>query len=162
MPILTTLGLYCGSFDPFHVGHLNIVQKAERLFDDVIIASGTNPDKHQTIPKSLGPNKPYVDLGLLGKRYTHIGYYGFTTELIKHFKKHYGNVFLVRGIRSSHDYDYEMDQIQTMQALMGDQKIQVVLLPCDREFEHVSSSTIRKVSMFDKEAAKQWLPFRDN
>ena len=48
---MKTIALYCGTFSPFHIGHLNIVEKAERVFGkgNVLIAIGINPEKERSI-----------------------------------------------------------------------------------------------------------------
>ena len=150
------LGLYCGSFNPFHIGHLSIAQKAQNLFDDVIIARGTNSDKTQVIPHNN--DNDFIVANRVHPEFKTIEYFGFTTDLIKSFvKRGYEstNLFLIRGIRSSHDYDVEMNQITAMKDMFED--LQVVMIPCDKQYEHVSSSLIRSIWKFDRHAADKYL-----
>ena len=145
------IGLYCGTFKPFHLGHLNIYQKALELpFEKVVVARGQNPDKGLT-------SSELEDFYIPGVIYT-TTYCGLTTDLIMNYR-HGGqnNVTLIRGIRNGNDYDYEMSQIEVMRDMLP--SLQVILIPCDRQFAHISSTMIRnleKLSQYDN--AKKYLP----
>lgn len=147
---MTNIGLYCGTFNPFHKGHLNIFHKAKKLFDKVVVCRGKNPDKHMI-------KADFQDWEIPGVVHTHM-YDGLTTELIKWFEQGGQNtVTLIRGIRNGNDYDYEMNQIEVMRDLYPE--LNVILIPCDREFAHISSSMIRSLqglSCYDE--ARKYLP----
>jgi len=127
------IGICCGSFNPFHKGHLNILHKAEDIFDKVIIARGVNPDKNEKIfdlPKSI-LNRQIVDYDcLLTDMLCNLGY----------------DVTLIRGLRNSTDLQYELTQFQFLQDTMPD--IKIVNIFCDKEFEHISSSAIRSLMKY--------------
>src|ERR1700733_1836797 len=99
------IGLYCGTFNPFHKGHLNVYRKAECLFERVILAYGLNPDK----PVAERDKRPTCihqsDI---------VEYFTLTTDLVIEYRKKGHNVTLIRGIRNGSDYDYEMNQINVM------------------------------------------------
>lgn len=143
---MRTLGLYCGTFNPFHVGHFNIVVKAQDIFDDVFVMRGRNPEK----PEDATAWKPPKILK--GGSYT-----GLTTNLIQHYinSNVYKSVTLIRGIRNGNDYDYEMNQIETMRDMYPD--LQVVLIPCDREFAHVSSTMVRSLLKLEPQMALNYI-----
>ena len=101
------IGLYAGSFNPFHKGHLNILQKAEQIFDKVIIAKGWNPDKDYPgnhIPEVLRYRQVEVYQGLLTDFIDSLGY----------------EVTLIRGLRDSKDLDYELNQYRFLKDLKKD------------------------------------------
>jgi len=134
------IGIFAGSFDPFHIGHKNILNKAENVFDKIIIAKGCNPDKDESrydLPTSLFNEK--------------IKYTGLVTDL---FKDRIDNVdlFLVRGLRNIYDLGYEENLRKTI--LDIDNTIEFSYFFCDSKFEHISSSLIRGLLKFGKSFTK--------
>ena len=116
-----------------HLGHMNIIEKAEKIFDKVIIAYGINPEKGQReypIPEAI-------------KKHQIIEYKGLITELIDSLGY---DVTLIRGLRNSTDLQYELTQFRFLQELKPD--IKIVNIFCDKEFEHISSSAIRNLMKF--------------
>jgi pantetheine-phosphate adenylyltransferase len=130
------IAIYPGSFNPFTTGHLNILEKAEKIFDKVIIAAGKNPDKDNN--HSLLPDRV---------RHRQIeNYEGMLHNFINSFEY---DVTIIRGLRNSTDMQYELTQYRFLQDF--DKDINVVSIFCDREFEHVSSSAIRQLKKYNKE-----------
>ena len=138
------VAVYAGSFNPFHRGHYNILQKAEKIFDKVIIARGVNPDKKNEFVWSMPK--------ILESR-TIMSYNGLLTDFIKTLP--YDNVTIIRGLRNSVDLQYELNQYRYFQDLMPE--VQVVSLFCDKEFEHISSSGIRALSTFGSDTVEKYL-----
>ena len=129
------IAVFAGSFNPFHKGHYNVLQKAERIFDKVIIAFGKNPDKNERdwgIPKTI-KNRQLEE------------YDGLLTDFIATLKH---DVTVIRGLRNSTDFQYEQNQYRYIQELMPD--IKIVNIFCDKEYEHISSSGIRTLEKFNK------------
>ncbi len=129
------IAVYAGSFNPFHVGHYNVLEKAERIFDKVIIARGVNPDK----------NNDFVELPSKIQNRQIVQYSGLLTDFINELGY---DVTLIRGLRNSDDLKYEMTQYQFLQDL--DPKINVVSIFCDKQYEHISSSAIRNLQKYNK------------
>ncbi|MEO6303798.1 MAG: adenylyltransferase/cytidyltransferase family protein [Bacteroidia bacterium] len=129
------IGIFCGSFNPFHKGHYNVLQKAERIFDKVIISFGKNPDKKDRtwdIPSSI-KNRQLAE------------YSGLLTDHIESFGY---DLIVVRGLRNSTDFQYEQNQYRYIQELMP--QIKIINIFCDKEFEHISSSGIRTLEKYNK------------
>jgi cytidyltransferase-like protein len=91
------IGVFAGSFNPFHKGHYNVLKKAEKLFDKVIIAFGKNPEKNDRswpVPKTIA-NRQLTE------------YHGLLTDHIESFGY---DVTVIRGLRNSTDFQYEQNQ----------------------------------------------------
>ncbi|MFO0323045.1 MAG: adenylyltransferase/cytidyltransferase family protein [Bacteroidota bacterium] len=129
------IGLFAGSFNPFHKGHFNVLQKAEELFDKVIVAFGKNLEKNERtwkIPKTI-----------LNRQL--INYNGLLTDYVESLPY---EIIIIRGLRNSTDFQYEQNQYRYLQELKPG--IKVVNIFCDKEFEHISSSGIRTLEKYDK------------
>ncbi len=129
------IGVFCGSFNPFHKGHYNVLQKAEKIFDKVIIAFGKNPEKNERtwpVPHLIQNHQMEEYSGLLTDFVDSLGY----------------DVVVVRGLRNSTDFQYEQNQYRYIQELMPN--IKIINIFCDKEFEHISSSGIRTLEKFNK------------
>lgn len=132
------IALYPGSFNPFSQGHLNILQKAERIFDKVIIGYGINSEKNQNQENILPEALKYKQV---------IEYDGLLTDLVKSLNY---PVTIIRGLRNGSDLQYELNQYRFLQELSNND-IDVIFIFCDSEFEHISSSAIRQLSKYGKQ-----------
>ncbi|WP_342647554.1 adenylyltransferase/cytidyltransferase family protein [Mucilaginibacter sp. CSA2-8R] len=128
------IAVYPGSFNPFHKGHYNVLQKAEVIFDKVIIAKGSNPGKEDSVfevPAILSNRQIAVYTGLLTDYVNSLSY----------------PVTIIRGLRNSTDLQYELNQYRYLQDLSS-QHLKIVSIFCDREFEHISSTGIRQLQNY--------------
>jgi pantetheine-phosphate adenylyltransferase len=129
------IAVFAGSFNPFHKGHYNVLQKAEKLFDKVIIAFGKNLSKHErtwNLPTTIVNRQ-------------HAEYNGLLTDYLDSLAY---DVTVVRGLRNSTDFQYEQNQYRYLQELKPD--IKIVNIFCNKEFEHISSSGIRTLEQYNK------------
>ena len=133
-----TIAIYAGSFDPITKGHLDILKSGSEIFDKVIIAVANNSDK-----KGLIPVEKRVEL--IQKSVSDIKnvevdcYSGLTFE----YAKSKGATVLLRGLRNSLDFDYEIQLAQANNTMHSDLK--TVCLFTKPEFSFVSSSLVKEI-----------------
>jgi pantetheine-phosphate adenylyltransferase len=153
---LKTIGLFAGSFNPFHIGHLNIVEKSEYIFGkgNVFICFGINPDK--VIPSE---KESYIESvrkkcsDLSNKINRKVCFYeGFLHDYIIRLENEGYNVIIIRGLRNGDDLDYEINQLRFMKDFKSD--IKNIFINCDQKYEHISSSALRKIKQFEGDISK--------
>lgn len=129
------VALYPGTFDPFTIGHLSIVERGLQLFDEIIIAIGVNEAKknHTTIQQRIEQIKR-VTSKMQGVRV--ISYDNLTVEAAKE----HGANFILRGVRTVADYEYERNLAYANRNLTG---IETVLLYTLPELSYISSTLVR-------------------
>ena len=157
-----TLAVYCGSFNPFHIGHLNIVNKMGEIFgyDNIMIAIGANPGKisNTTAQSELSERASKLSTDLFISKKINIPVEVYTTflhELIEKKESEGYHVVLVRGLRNGDDLSYEDNQLKFIKDFKKD--INVVFIRCDEEFEHISSSAIRQLESFRPGSGKKYI-----
>lgn len=137
-----TKALYAGSFDPLTNGHLDIIKRATRLFDEVVVAVATNttkkglftaPEKKKMIEEAV-KDLPHVTV------LDHSG--GLTVGLAKEL----GASVMIRGIRTVKDYEYEVG-IAAMNKTQ-DEEIETLFMLADPAHSFVSSTLVREVASF--------------
>jgi pantetheine-phosphate adenylyltransferase len=137
-----TTALYPGTFDPFHNGHLDIATRALALFDELVIGVYDLPDK-----KLLFAHAERVtlvqqclhDLGVDGRARV-MGYSGLTVN----FARHIGADVMVRGLRNSVDFDFELQMSQTNHWLAED--IEAAFLMANAPNHFLSATLIRQIT----------------
>ena len=134
------VGIYAGTFNPFHIGHLSILEKAEMMFDKVIVAVGINPEKH------AAGNLATPQLKAILPFHEVIAFDTLMVDLVEQ-ESELSDVTLVRGLRNGYDLDYEMNQLCFMQGMRP--SIQAVYIPCDKNLEHISSSALKGLALFE-------------
>jgi len=149
---MKTLAIYAGSFNPFHIGHLNIVEKSEKIFGkgNVLVAIGVNPEK----VNSGSSLSRALEISDKIKRSVEV-YTTFLHELIEKKESEGYKVVLIRGLRNGDDLSYEDNQLKFIRDFKKD--IDVVFLRCDEEFQHISSSAIRNLQSFRPGSGDKYL-----
>lgn len=131
------IALYAGSFDPFTRGHADIVSRGLDLFDEVIVAIGTNEAKRNLYTaeqRQQQISRYYADQ----PRVRIIVYTGLTVTLAQELCAH----VLLRGVRSSTDMEYERT-LADLNRHIAD--METVLLPASQRLTHISSSVVREL-----------------
>ncbi len=127
-----------GSFDPVTNGHLDIVGRAASLFDEVVVAIGTNMSKNRLFT----PEERITMLEQATAGIPNVRVAGFD-GLIVDFCRELGAVAIVKGLRGSGDYEYELPMAQMNAHLAG---VETVFLPGAVGNAFVSSSLIKEVA----------------
>ena len=143
--------IYPGSFNPWHRGHKDILDKALDVFDKVIIGIGVNPEKLDTNLKSRTDNiekmsdPPHWYSGRIEVK-------TFDTLLVDFAIENEVSA-IIRGLRNGHDLQYEMNQ-QYWNEDLG-LTIPIVYFICDRSLSHMSSSMLRAIKKFNGKEKKE-------
>lgn len=142
-------GIFTGSFDPFTIGHDDIVRRALPLFDRIVIGVGVNSRKKtmQTIEERVETIKRIYK----GMEQIEVKQY---SDLTIDFAKREGAKFIIKGIRSIKDFEYEREQADTNRKI-GD--IETVALFADPQLSSVSSSVVRELLHFGRDVS-EYLP----
>lgn len=137
--------LFAGSFDPFTLGHQSIVDRALAIADEVVIGIGINAGKKSMFSveqriemiESLYGNEPRVSV---------VSYNGLTTD----FARGVGASFLVRGVRSSTDFEFEKNIADVNRKLTG---LETVLFITENIYSCISSSIVRELLSYGKDVS---------
>ncbi len=133
------IAIYPGSFNPWHAGHRDVLDKALMIFDKVIVARGINPDK--PLPPGTWHNLG-DDKSLDQSRVQPVQFSGLLLDLAKKYKA----TAVIKGLRNGTDLQYEKDQ-QYWNEDLGIE-IPTVYVICDRRWSHISSSALRALQKF--------------
>ena len=131
--------LYPGSFDPIHNGHMEIIETAGRLFDEVVVAAMRNPQKGEPL-FSLDDRRE-----MLEECVAHVDNARVTmfSSLVVDLAREVGADFIVKGLRAVSDFESELQQAQTNLAIAG---VHTVFLPSATTHSFVASRLIREVA----------------
>ncbi len=137
--------LFPGSFDPFTIGHQSLVKRGLELADRIIIAIGINESKKcsYSVEERL---KAIRSLYQDDSRIEVITYQILTTDLAEKYKAD----FILRGIRSVIDFEYEKTIADVNRTLTG---IETVFLLAEPQYAHISSSVVRELLHFEKDVS---------
>ncbi len=136
-----TKAVFPGSFDPLTMGHLNLIKRASRLFDELIVTVGTNiskrsvftPDERVALIQKSVADLPNVTVRTEG---------GLTVDFVKSVNAS----VILRGLRNSKDYEYEAGIAQMNHYL--DNGIETLFLLTDAKYAFISSSLLKEVLHF--------------
>lgn len=145
------IALFPGSFDPLTMGHMDTIERGAKLFDELIIGIFVNTSKKSyfTSEEKLAIVKESV------KHIPNVRVITHENELTVSVAEKLGAKFLLRGIRSIKDYEYEKEI-----ALMNrhlDQELETVFLLAEPKYSHISSSILKEVWTFNGDV-KEYLP----
>lgn len=142
--------VFTGSFDPFTIGHDNIVRRMLPLFDKIVIgvvegnvhkAHSASAEERQKAIATVYANEPRVEAKIY-------------SDLAVDFAKREGAGYIIKGVRSAKDFEYEREMADINRNLSG---IETILLPAEPSLAHISSSMVRELIHYGKNV-KEYLP----
>lgn len=142
-------GLFVGSFDPFTIGHDSIVRRALPLFDHIIIGVGVNERKKYMLSveervkriKRLYADNPKIEV----KAYS---------DLTIDFARREQATYIIKGVRSVKDFEYEREQADVNRLLSG---VETIFLYAEPQLSSISSTMVRELQHFGRDIS-EFLP----
>lgn len=140
--------LFAGSFDPFTIGHMDIVARASGLFDKIVIGIGINPDKKPWMPvqqrveairEAIAKNQ-----GICAADIKVATFEGLASD----YARRIGARYLLRGVRTVADFEYERTLADANRLISGSEPLETVLILARPEMSVVSSSLVRELARF--------------
>jgi pantetheine-phosphate adenylyltransferase len=135
------VGLFPGSFDPFHNGHLEIVERASNLFDEVILAVLRNPQKSQPL-FDLEERREIIEAVVAHLPSVRIV---SVSTLLVNVASDVGATAIVRGLRAVSDFETEMQMAQMNNHLSG---VETIFIPTSSKYSFLASKLVREVAQF--------------
>jgi pantetheine-phosphate adenylyltransferase len=131
--------IYPGSFDPLTYGHLDIIQRANKIFDDVIMAVVANPGKSSLLPVEKRKEMITQAVGNL-KGVKVDAFQGLTVN----YAKQNNVTILIRGLRAISDFEAELAMAQTNKELFPE--LETIFLMSKAEYSFISSSIVKEIA----------------
>lgn len=142
------IALFTGTFDPFTIGHQNIVDRTLPLFDKIVIAVAVSKLKHTS--EEIDARVKAIEAVYKDEERVEVkSYDDLTVDMARRESAH----FIVRGVRSVKDFEYEREQAEINRKLSG---VETLLLFADPSLSSISSTLIRELRFFDKDA-DEWI-----
>ncbi len=141
--------LFTGTFNPFTIGHADIVERALKIFDRIVIGIGYNPDKGSFMSAEIEERVAKIrkvyenDPRVIVEAYS---------DLTVDLAERHNAVAIVKGVRSIKDYEYERDQADFNKLLSNG--LDTILFYSRPEFSALSSSMVRTLEMFGKDVSR--------
>lgn len=137
-----TRAIYPGTFDPLTKGHLDIIERSAKMFDEIVVAIGDNPDKNPLF--SVSERATMIKKAT--QELKHITIVKFNSLLVNLSEELETNI-VIRGIRTATDFEYESQMTYANNSLKKD--LETVYLMPSLEYAYVSSSLVRTLLKFD-------------
>lgn len=145
------IAIYPGSFDPITMGHLDVLQRACELFDEVVVAVAQNPGKSPMFDPQTRVRLIEENLKDLPKVRV-----CFIEGLTVDFARSVGAVAIIRGLRAVSDFEFEFQMAQMNRFL--DSGIETIFLMPSHKYFYTSSTLIKQVSLYSPERIAEFVP----
>ena len=135
------VAVYPGTFDPVHLGHLDVIERGSRIFDKLVVGVGINPDKAPFFEQD-----ERVELvRQVIVQYPNVSVQMFTGLAVT-FARQVGARVMLRGLRTTSDMENEF--AMSLMNLNLDSEIETVFLMAKEAYSHVSSTLLRQIAAF--------------
>ncbi|WP_375206092.1 pantetheine-phosphate adenylyltransferase [Hyphococcus sp.] len=143
------IGLYPGTFDPLTLGHVDLVERAVKLVDELIIGVAINRDKGPLFSLEERVAMVEKEMARISKATgTPIRVVPFETLLMKFAEEVKANI-IIRGLRAVSDFEYEFQMVGMNQAL--NDEIETVFLMADARYQSIASRLVKEIARLDGE-----------
>lgn len=139
---MSKIAIYPGTFDPITNGHLDLLQRAARIFDEVIIAVADNPRKNPLF--SVGERIAMVEA--VSGHIENVTVEPFDDLLVNFVSRKNAN-FVIRGLRAVSDFDFEFQLASANRRL--NENVETIFLTPSEDNYFISSSLVREISFYD-------------
>ena len=141
-----TIALIPGSFDPFHTGHLEVVERATRLFDSVVVAALRNPQKSQAL-FDLDERRE-----MMAESMAHLPTVSIVSvsTLLVEVAQDVGATAIVKGLRAVSDFESELQMAQMNRSLSG---VETLFIPTSSSHSFIASRLLREVARYGGDVA---------
>ncbi|QDU18877.1 pantetheine-phosphate adenylyltransferase [Urbifossiella limnaea] len=146
-PLSSRVAVYTGTFDPVHLGHLDIIARGSRLYDRLVVGVGINPEK--TTLFSIEERVRLLEE--VAAPFGNVEVKAFTGLAVQ-FVRGLGAGVMIRGLRTLSDMEYEFTM--SLMNLNLDPGVETVFLMAKEEFSHVSSSLLRQIAALGGDLSK--------
>jgi pantetheine-phosphate adenylyltransferase len=150
------IGLYPGTFDPVTLGHLDIIKRAVKLVDHLVIGVATNASKHPIFTLDERLEMVTREAAPLAEGRAQITVQTFDTLLVK-YAEQIGASVIIRGLRAVSDFEYEFQMVAMNQRLNAE--IETVFLMADPRHQAISSRLVKEIAMLDGNIAPFTTPY---
>ena len=145
-------GIFVGSFNPFTVGHDSIVMRALPLFDRLVIGVVGDQVHKPDMPSAEERMKAISDLYADEPRIEVKSYFGLAVD----FARQEGANYIVKGVRSVKDFEYEREQADVNRQIAG---VETLLLYSEPQYSSISSTMVRELRHFGVDIS-EFLPHK--
>ncbi len=135
------IAVYPGTFDPVTNGHLDLIQRCLRIFDEVIVAVAANPKKQPLFPLE----ERIAMLNTATNEYRHVVIEGFAGLLVEYAKEKKA-AGIIRGLRAISDFEYEMQMALMNRRL--DSNVEAVFMMPSEEYSFITSTIVKEVASY--------------
>jgi len=148
----SSTAVYTGSFDPITLGHLDVIDRASRIFETIIVGVGINSDKQPLF--SLPERVSLVEASVIHLHNVRVELY---SGLSVAFVRQQGAHVLLRGVRSLTDIESEFTMTLANRKL--DPSVETIFLMADSQYSHISSSLLKQITpLAGDDALRQFVP----